>query len=92
MLHRIDTIAAYHQLAGLSKPTHPLISVVRFEDVKPAKTQQPTSIVNNFYSIALKRNFNGRMKYGQQVYDFDEGVMVFLAPGQVLSITAGEVH
>jgi len=88
----MDTIAAYHQLAGLPKPAHPLISVVRFEDVKPAKTQPPTSIVNNFYSIALKRNFNGRMKYGQQVYDFDEGVMVFLAPGQVLSITAGEVH
>ena len=92
MLHRIETIAAYHQLAGLPKPSHPLISVVRFDDVKPAKTQQPTSIVNNFYSIALKRNVNGRMKYGQQVYDFDEGVMVFLAPGQVLSITAGEVH
>ncbi|AKD55192.1 helix-turn-helix domain-containing protein [Spirosoma radiotolerans] len=91
-LHQLDTIAAYHQLAGLPKPAHPLISVVRFEDVKPQRTDKPKSIVNNFYSIALKWNFNGRMKYGQQAYDFDEGVMVFLAPGQVLTVAANESH
>jgi AraC-like DNA-binding protein len=89
-LFRINTIAAYHQFAGLPKPVHPLISVVRFDDVKPQRIDKPKSIVNNFYSIALKRNFNGRMKYGQQEYDFDEGVMVFLAPGQVLTVSADE--
>nr|WP_293842404.1 helix-turn-helix transcriptional regulator [uncultured Arsenicibacter sp.] len=91
-LHRNETIAAYHQFAGLSKPIHPLISVVRFDDIKPRMTDRPKSVVNNFYSVALKWNFNGRLKYGQQDYDFDEGVMVFLAPGQVLSVTAGESH
>ncbi len=89
-LQRIDTISAYHHLAGLPKPSHPLISVVRFDDIRPRKGDQPKSLVNNFYSIALKHNFNGRLKYGQQPYDFDEGVMVFLAPGQVLSVTADE--
>ncbi|GAB3510716.1 helix-turn-helix domain-containing protein [Spirosoma knui] len=92
LLHRIDSIATYHQFAGLPKPAHPLISVIRFDDVKPQKSESPRSIVNNFYSIALKRNFNGRMKYGQQAYDFNEGVMVFLAPGQVLTVTADESH
>jgi AraC family transcriptional activator of pobA len=91
-LRQLDTIAAYHQLAGLPKPAHPLISVVRFEDVKPQRIDKPKSIVNNFYSIALKWNFNGRMKYGQQAYDFDEGVLVFMAPGQVLTVTADESH
>jgi len=91
-LHRIDTIAAYHQFAGLPKPAHPLISVVRFDDIRPRRTDGPKSFVNNFYSIALKRNFNGRMKYGQQEYDFNEGVMVFLAPGQVLTVSADESH
>ncbi|WP_421828969.1 helix-turn-helix domain-containing protein [Larkinella sp.] len=89
-LHRIDTISAYHQFAGLPKPGHPLISVVRFDDIRPQKIDRPKSFVNNFYSIALKRNFNGRMKYGQQPYDFDDGLMVFLAPGQVLAVTAEE--
>ncbi|MBD2757269.1 helix-turn-helix domain-containing protein [Spirosoma validum] len=91
-LHRIDTIAAYHQFAGLPKPAHPLISVVRFEHIRPRPIDRPKSIVNNFYSIALKRNFTGQMKYGQQPYDFDEGVLVFLSPGQVLTVTADESH
>ncbi|GAB4028762.1 helix-turn-helix domain-containing protein [Spirosoma koreense] len=91
-LHRIDTISAYHQLANLPKLTHPLISLVRFEDVKPRGLEKCQSLVNNFYSIALKRNFNGQLKYGQQPYDFNEGVMVFLAPGQVLTVRTEEVQ
>ncbi|MFD2933805.1 helix-turn-helix domain-containing protein [Spirosoma flavum] len=91
-LHRIDTLSAYHQFAGLPKPAHPLISVVRFEDIRPRKIAKPKSMVINFYSIALKRNFNSQLKYGQQPYDFDEGVMVFLAPGQVLTVAADEQH
>lgn len=90
--YRIDTIADYHRFAGLPGPSHPLISVVRFDDIRPRKVDQPKSLVNNFYSIALKHNFSGRLKYGQQPYDFDEGVMVFLAPGQVLTVTADESH
>lgn len=91
-LHRIDTISAYHKLANLPKPRHPLISVVRFDDIKPGRVDHPQSLVNNFYSIALKRNVKGQMRYGQQAIDFDEGVMIFLAPGQVLTIMADEVH
>ncbi|GAB3897219.1 helix-turn-helix domain-containing protein [Larkinella knui] len=91
-LLRIETISAYHQFVGLPKPGHPLISVVRFDEIRPHRVDNPKSFVNNFYSIALKRNFNGRMKYGQQQYDFDEGVMIFLAPGQVLAVAADEVY
>ena len=40
----------------------------------------------DFYSISLKRTANAKIKYGQQQYDFDEGVMFFMAPGQVFSI------
>jgi AraC-like DNA-binding protein len=87
---RIDSILAYHQLVGLPKPEHPLISLVQFDDIKPRGVDKPKSIINNFYSVALKRNFNGSLKYGQQQYDFDEGVMVFLAPGQVLRVTSDE--
>lgn len=88
--HRINTIAAYHQFAGLPKPEHPLISVIRFEAIKPVVIDTPKSIINNFYSIALKRNFNGKLKYGQQPYDFDEGTLVFMAPGQVLTAQIDE--
>lgn len=86
--HRITTITEYHQLVGLPKPEHPLISVVDFETIKFTSGEKPQSLVHDFYSIALKRNFNAKMKYGQQEYDFDEGVMVFISPGQVFSIEA----
>ena len=89
--YKIRTIAEYHQLVGLPKPEHPLISVVRFEDMQRVGSgERPGSLVHDFYSIALKRDFNGKLKYGQQEYDFDEGVMVFISPGQVLSIEADE--
>lgn len=83
---QIRSISEYHRLMQLGKPEHPLISVVRFEDVRHPDTNNALTMVLNHYSIALKRNFGGKMKYGQQVYDFDEGIMTFMAPGQVLRI------
>jgi len=86
--HRIKTITEFHQFRGLPKPEHPLISVVNFDDFKRFQDNEPKSLINNFYSIALKRSINAKMKYGQQEYDFDEGVMILIAPGQVFAIVA----
>ncbi|MBS1564786.1 MAG: AraC family transcriptional regulator, partial [Bacteroidetes bacterium] len=86
--HRIKSISAFHRLRRLPKPEHPLISVLRFEDIQVLPGDPMENLVLDFYSIGLKRNFNGKMKYGQQEYDFDEGIMTFLAPGQVFSIAA----
>lgn len=90
--HHIKTIAEYHRLMGLSKPEHPLLSVVKFEDIKRHPSDSPNSIIHNFYSIALKKNFNAKMKYGQQNFDFDEGVMHFMSPKQVLTIQTSSVE
>ena len=84
--HRIKTISEYHQVMGLPKPEHPLISVINFESIKHLPYDESISLVFNFYSISLKRDFNGKMKYGQQAYDFDEGIMFFISPGQVFGI------
>lgn len=81
---RIKTITEYHRLRNLPKPEHPLISVIDVHDIKPS--DQPTSWVLDFYSIALKRNVGAKFKYGQQQYDFDEGILFFIAPGQVFGI------
>ena len=82
----IKTIAEYHRFMDLPKPRHPLVSVVKFEDIKRKPTNCPSSIIHSFYTIALKKNFNGKLKYGQQDFDFDEGVMHFMSPKQVLTI------
>ncbi|TSJ44665.1 helix-turn-helix transcriptional regulator [Mucilaginibacter corticis] len=85
---RIKTISEYHQVMGLPKPEHPLISVINLEEITHPFDDTPTSLLFDFYSISLKRDFNAKMKYGQQQYDFDEGIMFFIAPGQVFGIQA----
>ena len=67
---RIKTISEYHKFMQLPMPEHPLVSVARFEDVK-RQYKEPVSRIMDFYSIAIKRNANVRMKYGQQDYDFN---------------------
>jgi len=43
-------------------------------------------MVFDFYCISLKRNFNLNLKYGQQRYDFDEGILYFMSPNQVFGM------
>lgn len=82
----IKTISEYHRMLGLPKPEHPLASLTRFEDIPYNPQRAPKAIIHNFYSIALKKSFYARLKYGQQEVDFDEGTLLFMAPMQVLSI------
>ncbi|PSL34491.1 helix-turn-helix domain-containing protein [Chitinophaga ginsengisoli] len=84
--YHIRSISAYHTLYQLAKPLHPLVSVINYADFKILDAEVPDTIMYDIYSINLKKNFDGKVKYGQQYYDFDEGVMTFYAPGQVLHI------
>lgn len=84
---RFKTISEFHAFRNLPKPEHPLISVINLEQVNELPAHE-IAFVKDFYSIALKRNFNVKMKYGQQEYDFNEGIMFFMSPGQVLRLEA----
>src|SRR5689334_7323499 len=88
-LNRLKTIAAFHDLRDLPKPEHPLISLIDVTTMTKKPQKMPVSLILDFYSIALKRNFGGKMKYGQQEYDFDGGLMSFISPNQVFSIDPG---
>lgn len=83
---RIKTISEFHRFRGLPKPLNPLISIIDFAAIKHTGEYIPTSWVNSFYSISLKRTSNATMKYGQREYDFDDGVLFFMAPNQVFSV------
>lgn len=74
-------------MSGLPKPEHPLVSLVDYSLVKYQTDEKEISWVQNFYSIGLKRNIEGKFRYGQQQYDFDEGLMSFVAPGQIVHLT-----
>jgi len=88
---RIKSIGQFHQLRGLPKPQHPLISVVDYGAIKHSRENNEVSWIFDFYSISVKRGMKTKMRYGQQEYDFDEGVMYFMAPGQVLRVEVDEI-
>jgi AraC-like DNA-binding protein len=83
--YRIRSISEFHSVFNLPKPEHPLISIVDYAVLIEAKAHSSiTATIADYYSISVKRGLSEKMRYGQQDYDFDEGVMYFLAPGQLL--------
>ena len=85
-MNSIHTISAFHDLLSLPAPTHPLVSVARLQDVKSADDDVWKRFSVDFYTISLKRGVRIKMKYGQQYYDFDKGIMSFTAPRQAQSL------
>lgn len=81
----IKSIQDLHQLLALPKPKHQLISVIDFSKIKCFDDMKLESVTYDFYCISLKKNFKGKMQYGHQHYDFDDGIMTFFAPGQVVT-------
>lgn len=79
--YSIKSITEVHRLAGLEKPNHPLISIVDVS--KFTNDSGVNAVVFDFYAVSIKRGCNNLL-YGQQKYDFDEGLMAFMAPGQIL--------
>lgn len=85
-LHRIKTISEYHELVGLPKPEHPLISVVHFDSQEGTRFGESANLILDFYYVILKQMKGFKYKYGQQSYDFDEGMMGFVSPNQVFAV------
>lgn len=85
--HRIKSISQFHRLRGLSKPEHPLISVITTDDFTRLPDHNTMNAVFDFYLIALKRMAGVKYQYGQLHYDFEDGgALFFMAPNQVLNI------
>lgn len=78
---RIKTISEAHRLGGFPKPLHPLIGIIDVGQIRDAP--DTIAAVFDFYVVSMKRGCD-KLIYGQQRYDFDEGLMAFMAPGQVL--------
>lgn len=81
----INSVSELHRLIGLSKPHHPLISLINLDTVPNTESSTTHHLILNFYSVSLKKNVKGKLKYGQHYYDFDEGVLATMSPGQLLS-------
>lgn len=86
---QIDTISELHKSLELGKPLHPLISVFHQSQLKQVITK-PLSFCFGLYFISLKDAASCTVKYGHTSYDFEDGTMTFLAPGQKVVIEEAE--
>lgn len=84
-VHRLKSISEFHELRGLPKPEHPLISVVDYSKIHSAPIGEIENLTFDYYAVAVKRGVS-KMYYGQQTCDFNEGVLFFMSPNQVLKI------
>lgn len=89
----IATISTIHEYnVGVDHETlHPLVSVLDFSKSKRRNntSKAPTTVqaVNfGFYSVFLKEDKHCDIRYGRQTYDYQESTLIFIAPGQVVSI------
>lgn len=86
-IYRFHTISEFHTMSGLPQPEHPLVSLVDYGLVNYQTNEKEISWVQHFYSVGLKRYMpHGKFRYGQQQYDFDEGLLSFIAPGQLMQL------
>jgi AraC family transcriptional activator of pobA len=82
-MNAINSISEFHRLLSLTEPRHPLVSVINLAQSVFLEDEIWKGFVNRFYCVALKREAKGKIRYGQQHYDYDKGVLSFTAPNQV---------
>jgi AraC family transcriptional activator of pobA len=81
-----DTIGQYNQFNNNDTP-HPLVSVI---DMTKAAPRGHGKQRYGFYTIFFKEIKCGDLRYGCNYYDYEEGTLVFIAPGQVIGIESEE--
>jgi AraC-like DNA-binding protein len=79
---KLDTVCHYNKMRGV-ETFHPLITVIDLSMAQPMPAQ---TFHFGLYAIYLKELKCGELKYGRSNYDFEEGTLVFIAPGQVMSV------
>lgn len=81
---KIASLTEAHRVFGLAQPRHPLVSLLNGPNTRIDFSKLPQSHILGFYKISYKPRLGGRLKYGQSYYDFDEGGLLFAAPGQII--------
>lgn len=82
-IHQLNSISDIHRMAGLSGPTHPMITVIDAVELLDM-CKAPVNYALSFYKITLVTEIRGKFRYGQGHYDFDDGGLVFAAPNQIV--------
>ncbi|MDX5324822.1 MAG: helix-turn-helix domain-containing protein [Bacteroidota bacterium] len=80
----ISSVSQIHELIGLGGPSHPLVSFFHHKDLLSDDQLINRSFRLNLFDIMFKDSVEGSLGYGRNSYDFSEGSLVFIRPGQVI--------
>lgn len=80
--YKFDTVSQYNAFNN-HETLHPLVSII---DFSKAKERTGSRMTFGLYCIFLKEVKCGDLKYGCNYYDYEEGTLVFISPGQVLDV------
>jgi AraC family transcriptional regulator, transcriptional activator of pobA len=88
-IRRFETVNDYNVFNN-NETLHPLVSVI---DLSKANPRKASNMYFGFYTVFLKQVDCGNLRYGRHTYDYQEGTLVFIAPGQVISVdNPGEAY
>lgn len=93
-VYTFDSVKDYNALNNHAT-LHPLVSVIDFSKATPRSWDGAKTIKLNYglYCVFLKEIKCGDLKYGCNYYDYEQGTLVFVSPGQVMQIeTTGEIY
>jgi len=79
---KLESVSQYNSLRGIST-LHPQVTVI---DLSKAKLMPVQTFNFGLYAIFLKEVKCGELKYGRRHYDYQEGTLVFIAPGQIIRV------
>lgn len=86
----IDSVETFNRVYGL-ETRHPLVTVADLSQT----TVYPRHCTFHYgiYALFLKQVKCGDLRYGRQIYDYQEGTVTSFAPGQVVEVNIPEgVH
>lgn len=83
---KFDTISQYNTFNN-HETLHPLVSVIDFSKASPRRLRRTYF---GFYLVLLKDVQCGDLRYGKNTYDYQEGTLIFIAPGQMIGSDEGE--
>ena len=86
---RIKSMSEMHRLMGLPEPKHPLISMIEEKELIAFSQHDSSKFVgvkmaSEMYSVMFKDRISGSLTYGRTSYDFQNGTLMFMSPGQVI--------
>ncbi len=86
----INSVSQTHKFLGLPDPGHPLITVIQSKNINSVEKFSDVKIAMDLYLIILKQGNCGTMNYGRNSYDYEQGTLMFTAPGQVMQFNEEE--